>query len=273
MPFDSNGVFTRVMNWTSDQQNGIAIECGRHDQEDDNFAEGFNDTFCRDGRAAATGDFNLGSHKIKNLADGVASTDAVTKSQLDNVNSTLTASTVNLTSAQTISGAKTFSSAVTFANNTWNFLGDDSYFGDANVAGGFCIKGNNASSRIALFDRNSIYNNGFYLDENDNNGLKIINPTVGANAWGSVTAMVGQSLSTNGFIKFNHGLIIQWGAGYSNPVTFPTPFSSIPAVTGSPTYNGRTQDGHGYVWNVTTTSFEYRCDGDMLPYRWIAIGY
>jgi hypothetical protein len=83
MPFDSNGVFTRVMNWTSDQQNGIAIECGRHDQEDDNFAEGFNDTFCRDGRAAATGDFNLGQHKVKNLANGTASTDAVNKGQLD----------------------------------------------------------------------------------------------------------------------------------------------------------------------------------------------
>lgn len=83
MPFDSNGVFTRKMNWTSDQQNGIAIECGRHDQEDDNFAQGFNDTFCRDGRAAATGDFNLGQHKVKNLANAVASTDAVNKGQMD----------------------------------------------------------------------------------------------------------------------------------------------------------------------------------------------
>jgi hypothetical protein len=91
MPFDSNGVFTRVMNWTSDQQNGIAIECGRHDQEDDNFAEGFNDTFCRDGRAAATGNFNMGTHKIQNLGDATASTDAVNKGQLDSVNSTLTA--------------------------------------------------------------------------------------------------------------------------------------------------------------------------------------
>lgn len=83
MPFDSNGVFSRVMNWTSDQQNGIAIECGRHDAEDNNFAEGFNDCFCRDGRAAATGNFNLGNHKIQNLADGTATTDAVTKGQMD----------------------------------------------------------------------------------------------------------------------------------------------------------------------------------------------
>jgi hypothetical protein len=83
MPFDSNGVFSRVMNWTSDQQNGIAIECGRHDAEDDNFAQGFNDCFCRDGRAAATGDFNLGNYKVKNVAAGTATTDAVNKGQLD----------------------------------------------------------------------------------------------------------------------------------------------------------------------------------------------
>lgn len=89
MPFDSNGVFSRVMNWTSDQQNGIAIECGRHDAEDDNFAEGFNDCFCRDGRAAATGDFNLGNYKLKNVAAGTATTDAVNKSQLDALNTTL----------------------------------------------------------------------------------------------------------------------------------------------------------------------------------------
>jgi hypothetical protein len=83
MPFDSNGVFTRVMNWTQDRQNHIAIECGRHDQEDDNFAQGFNDCFCRDGRAAATGNFNLGNNKIQNIATGTASTDAVNKGQMD----------------------------------------------------------------------------------------------------------------------------------------------------------------------------------------------
>lgn len=109
MPFDSNGVFSRVMNWTSDQQNGIAIECGRHDAEDNNFAEGFNETFCRDGRAAATGNFNLGNHKIQNLADGIAATDAVTKGQLD----ASSAAGVSLNTAQTITGQKTFTKEIT----------------------------------------------------------------------------------------------------------------------------------------------------------------
>lgn len=120
MPFDSNGVFSRVMNWTSDMQNGIAIECGRHDAEDNNFAEGFNETFCRDGRAAATGNFDLGNHKIQKLATGTATTDAVNKGQLDAVAdsvSTLDGNAVHLAGAETITGAKTFTQNVTLTNN------------------------------------------------------------------------------------------------------------------------------------------------------------
>lgn len=275
MPFDSNGVFTRMMNWTSDQQNGIAIECGRHDQEDDNFAEGFNDTFCRDGRAAATGDFDLGQHKIKNLANGTASTDAVNKGQLDSVNSTLTANSVNLTGTQTISGNKTFTGGVYFKPVT--------LLKQSAVEGGMVFfepPTNTSLTGPAFIDiygnlmrfvgKNSLgnYTTPLYLDLET--GIPIANPSDVQN---SVVTTMAISKGASGYVKLGNGMIIQWGAGYSNPVTFPTPFSSIPAVTGSPTYNGRTQDGHGYVWNVTTTSFEYRCDNDMLPYRWIAIGY
>jgi hypothetical protein len=124
MPFDSNGVFSRVMNWTSDMQNGIAIECGRHDAEDDNFANGFNNCFCRDGRAAATGNFDLGNHKIQKLASGTATTDAVNKGQLDTVAdsvSTLDGNVVHLAGAETITGAKTFTQNVSLTNNTKSY--------------------------------------------------------------------------------------------------------------------------------------------------------
>jgi hypothetical protein len=113
MPFDSNGVFSRVMNWTQDQQDGIAIECGRHDDEDDNFANGFNNCFCRDGRAAATGNFNMGNHKIQNLAAGTATTDAVNKGQIDNI----TTNMVKLSGNQTIAGIKTFSATISGSIN------------------------------------------------------------------------------------------------------------------------------------------------------------
>jgi hypothetical protein len=40
MPFDSNGVFTRVHNWVSDASAAIKIRADRHDEEDNNFASG-----------------------------------------------------------------------------------------------------------------------------------------------------------------------------------------------------------------------------------------
>jgi microcystin-dependent protein len=91
MPFDSNGNFSRVMNWTSDYENGIEIVCDRHDDEDDNFAQGLNECFCRDGRASATGNFKMGSYKITGLANGESTNDAINKSQLDSAKTTLQA--------------------------------------------------------------------------------------------------------------------------------------------------------------------------------------
>lgn len=91
MPFDANGNFTRNMNWQDDAANDIPILASRHDDEDDNFANGFNNTVCRDGRAAMTGALKMGGYKVTGMADGTASTDAVTKSQLDAQNTSLTA--------------------------------------------------------------------------------------------------------------------------------------------------------------------------------------
>lgn len=42
----------------------------------------------------------------------------------------------------------TMTGALNFANGTWNFLGDDVYFGDNNTAGSFAIKGANGDTNI-----------------------------------------------------------------------------------------------------------------------------
>ena len=91
MPFDSEGNFTRVHNWEEDRQNDIDIVSDRHDEEDDNFANGFNDCMLRDGRATMTGDLDMGNFKVKRIANGTVSTDAVNKGQLDKVNTDVTA--------------------------------------------------------------------------------------------------------------------------------------------------------------------------------------
>lgn len=90
MPFDSQGNFTRVMNWQEDAANAVPIVASRHDDEDDNFAQGFNDCYCRDGRAPATGNFKMGSYKITGLGNGTTDNDAVNKGQLDSLGDDLT---------------------------------------------------------------------------------------------------------------------------------------------------------------------------------------
>lgn len=114
MPFDSNGNFTRTQNWTSDFENGIEIVCDRHDDEDDNFANGFNECMLRDGRAPATGNLKMGNFRITGMADGQTSNDAVNKGQLDTVNSSLvnlSQNAVKISGEQTIDDVKTFSSS------------------------------------------------------------------------------------------------------------------------------------------------------------------
>lgn len=115
MPYDSQGNFTRVMNWQDDAANAVPIVASRHDDEDDNFAQGFNEVLCRDGRAAMTGALKMGNFKITGLGNATTDNDAVNKSQLDSAQTTLNSaitnlgnSVVKLTSDQTIAGTKTF---------------------------------------------------------------------------------------------------------------------------------------------------------------------
>lgn len=106
MPFDASGNFTRVMNWTNDYENNIEIVCDRHDSEDDNFAAGFNECFCRDGRATATGNFKMGNYKITGLGDGVSNNDAVNKGQLTPIQNSITAIQTDLADTNFIGDIK-----------------------------------------------------------------------------------------------------------------------------------------------------------------------
>lgn len=83
MPFDSNGLFTRMHNWEDDRKNDIDIVSDRHDEEDDNFADGLSECFLKDGRVSMKGILKMGGFQIRNLAKGAQDTDAVNKSQLD----------------------------------------------------------------------------------------------------------------------------------------------------------------------------------------------
>lgn len=107
MPFDSNGQFIRVHNWTEDKSNNIPITASRMDAEDNGFATGLSQTLLRNGSVALTGNLKAGNHKLTGLKNGTADTDAATVGQLN----TVQGNAVLLTGDQTVAGVKTFTSS------------------------------------------------------------------------------------------------------------------------------------------------------------------
>ncbi len=83
MPFDNEGMFSRLHNWEDDRINDIDIVTDHMDEEDDNFADGLSQCLLRNGKSKMEGDFNAGNFKITNVADGVLADDAVNLSQLE----------------------------------------------------------------------------------------------------------------------------------------------------------------------------------------------
>jgi hypothetical protein len=81
----SGGTFRKgnysTNGWTGDASLGIGIEAGRHDTQDDDFANGINQCLNKDGTNAATGNLNIGSNKITNLANGTVVADAINLGQ------------------------------------------------------------------------------------------------------------------------------------------------------------------------------------------------
>lgn len=83
MPFDTMGNFSRIHNWEQDRLSDIDIVSDRHDEEDDNFAEGLTACVCKDGRSVMSGNLNLGGYRITNLANATAANEAVNKNQME----------------------------------------------------------------------------------------------------------------------------------------------------------------------------------------------
>ena len=148
------------------------------------------------------------------------------------------------------------SGALNFANSTWNLVGDDSYMGDHNISGTFCVKGANGETGIALCNK---ANDADYARISYGGGNINFNKTIGGNISGNAATatnadtvdgyhasdllkkiaaantvgIVAASLTENGYAKFANGLILQWGnaSGYktdekNNYSTFPIAFSS-----------------------------------------------
>lgn len=82
------------------------------------------------------------------------------------------------------------------------------------------------------------------------------------------------SKAGNGYVKFQNGLIIQWGETTTpNTVTFPTAFTAVPRVALAQVNTSHDQR-NVLINTVTKTSFyTFRYGNEVTSLQWIAIGY
>lgn len=97
MPFDGSGNFNRVMNWQADAAAAIKIKADRHDQEDDNLAQGLSNVITKDGQTQPTANIPMNGKRLVNLGAPVNPTDAATRQFAESIR--------NFNTAITLSGA------------------------------------------------------------------------------------------------------------------------------------------------------------------------
>lgn len=293
MPYDSQGRFYRVHNWEQDRINEIEIVSDRHDEEDDNFAEGLSSCLLKDGRTAMTGKLNMNNFKIQNVANATSAKDAVNKSQLDTVSS----AGVKLTGNQTIGGTKTFSSNPAIQNtapalylNSMDIIkgtapSETQYAGITFRDSTGDIKGSlariltgyqtNKESFISLYafksDATPATEAGLIGDSVTMHYPATGNPYATAPASdvvNSIVTTINKSKAANGYFQLGNGLIIQWGkstaTSSSGSVTLPKAFSSTnyavvinDVMANVPSSQGSNANvvGWGVVQSRSTTAF------------------
>ena len=111
MPWLNTGIFERFVGtspnfsgnnvWQQDQSAGIKIVDARHDVHDQDIAAGITATVNLDGYTTMRANFDMGTFRIVNLADGIDAVDGVNKSQLDVVDAKADQNAIDIAAIQT----------------------------------------------------------------------------------------------------------------------------------------------------------------------------
>ena len=117
----------------------------------------------------------------------------------------------------------TMTGALNLANNKLNLAGDDCYFGDQNVAGGFCLKGNNGTTNLTLINKDNVAQKASLSYAGGN---LISSATIQGNLSGTATKATqdsaGQTINTTyvkGVTANNATLTITKGNGSTSTTT------------------------------------------------------
>jgi hypothetical protein len=102
----TNGTYTGSTVWAQDEAADVDIEAARHDNHDEDLAQGINACLAKNGENAMTGDLNMGSNDILNVGTIAATT--LTVGGADPV-----LETASLTAGTGISVSGTFATGIT----------------------------------------------------------------------------------------------------------------------------------------------------------------
>lgn len=136
------GVITLPWSMEQDRENQIKANSVHVDDNFNTLLNATNGKLEADGSIVPTADLPMGSHKITNLAAPTLNGDAATKGYVDSRDSTLDATYVKLSGAQTVAGVKTFSSSPVVPTPTTNMQASTKKYVDDSITtlSNACVK-------------------------------------------------------------------------------------------------------------------------------------
>ena len=146
----------------------------------------------------------------------------------------------------------TMGGALNLANGTLNLAGDDCYFGDQNIAGGFCLKGANGATNLTFIDKDNAAQKASLSYAGGN---LISSATIQGNLSGSATKATqdsaGQTINTTyvkGVTANNATLTITKGNGSTSTTTV----NNVSRAE----YSDRVGTNAGYTGSTTGSSLK-----------------
>lgn len=146
----------------------------------------------------------------------------------------------------------TMGGALNLANGTLNLAGDDCYFGDQNIAGGFCLKGANGTTSLNLINKDNVAQKASLSYAGGN---LVSSVTIQGNLSGSATKATqdsaGQTINTTyvkGVTANNATLTITKGNGSTSTTTV----NNVSRAE----YSDRVGTNAGYTGSTTGSSLK-----------------
>jgi hypothetical protein len=82
MPFNGNGVFSRIYTWVTDATNGVPMTPSRFDADSNDIAAGLSQCLTRNGQSTPTANLPMAGFKLTGLTPGITAGDSVSYDQL-----------------------------------------------------------------------------------------------------------------------------------------------------------------------------------------------